>query len=107
MGLSEIAIGAVLCYHESKNVSMGAQMIRTQIQLTEEQVSILKKIASERATSIAQLVRQAVDKLIRSGAYVDMEEQRVRAIAAAGRFHSGVSDLSESHDKYLVEAFEE
>jgi prevent-host-death family protein len=29
-----------------------------------------------------------------------------RALDLAGRFHAGVADLSEEHDRYLVEAFE-
>lgn len=33
----------------------------------------------------------------------DPEELRRRAIAAAGRFESGVSDLSTGHDRYLTE----
>jgi hypothetical protein len=37
---------------------------------------------------------------------IDAEERR-RAIAAAGQFHSGASDISEKHDEYLVEAFQE
>lgn len=36
---------------------------------------------------------------------VDLEEQRRRAIAAAGRFRSGISDLSENHDKYLEDSY--
>ena len=35
----------------------------------------------------------------------DMAERRRRAIAAAGRFRSGVTDLSTEHDKYLDEAY--
>jgi hypothetical protein len=35
----------------------------------------------------------------------DMAELRRRAIAAAGRFRSGVADLSTAHDRYLEEAF--
>jgi len=37
---------------------------------------------------------------------VDIEERRKRALAAAGRFSSGLRDLSTEHDKYLAEAFE-
>ncbi|HIC92587.1 MAG TPA: ribbon-helix-helix protein, CopG family [Syntrophaceae bacterium] len=80
-------------------------MVRTQIQLTEEQVKILRKLASSRNLSIAALIRQAVDNLISSSTIVDMEERRKRAIEAAGRFSSGLSDLSTEHDKYLEEAF--
>ena len=79
-------------------------MVRTQVQLTEEQANLLKKIASERHISIAELVRRSVDIFIHSRPYIDMEERRRRALAAAGCFHSGVSDLSTNHDKYLAEA---
>ena len=36
---------------------------------------------------------------------VDPEELRRRAIAAAGRFRSDITDLSINHDKYLEESF--
>lgn len=81
-------------------------MIRTQIQITEEQADRLKKMASVKHLSVAELIRQAVDALIMSNTVIDIEERRRRAVAAADRFHSGVSDLSKSHDKYLAEAFE-
>ncbi len=80
-------------------------MIRTQIQLTKEQADRLKKLAAERRLSVARLIRQAVEALIKSSAAVGDEERRKRAIAAAGRFRSGVSDLSTAHDKYLNEAY--
>ncbi|MCJ7587020.1 MAG: ribbon-helix-helix domain-containing protein [Candidatus Aminicenantes bacterium] len=35
---------------------------------------------------------------------IDSEELRRRAIAAAGRFDSGVPDLSIEHDKYLTDS---
>ena len=80
-------------------------MLRTQIQMTEEQVKRLRKIASVQHKSMAELIRQAVDKFIESRAGVDTEERKKRAIALAGRFHSGVANLSEAHDTYLAEAF--
>ena len=81
-------------------------MIRTQVQLTEEQARVLKNLASIRQVSVAELIRQSVDALIRSSREIDAEERRRRAIAAAGRFHSGASDISAKHDEYLVEAFQ-
>jgi hypothetical protein len=80
-------------------------MIRTQIQLTEKQAEAIRKIAKSRHLSVAELIRQAVDNLIRSTVLVDIEERRKRAIEAAGRFSSGLSDLSTEHDKYLEKAF--
>lgn len=81
-------------------------MIRTQVQLTEEQAWALKNLASMRQVSVAELIRQSVDALVRSSREVDAEERRRRAVAAAGRFHSGASDISAKHDEYLVEVFQ-
>jgi len=80
-------------------------MIRTQIQLTEEQVRALRNLAAARRISVAELIRQGVDTLIRASGDVDIVERRRRAIAAASRFHSGVSDISTTHDEHLAEAF--
>ena len=80
-------------------------MIRTQVQLREEQVQALKKLASARGVSMAELIRQSVDAFIRSSRGIDEQERRRRAIAAAGRFRSGTSDISADHDRYLVETF--
>jgi len=80
-------------------------MIRTQIQLTEEQAKTLKKIATKKHVSMAEIIRQGVSNLMRSSGEVTMEERKKRAIAAAGRFHSGKKDISTKHDEYLTEAF--
>jgi hypothetical protein len=80
-------------------------MVRTQIQLTEEQVTALKKLALSRHLSIAELIRQAVDNILKSSTAIDMEERKKRAINAAGRFSSGKRDIAREHDKYLTEAF--
>lgn len=82
-------------------------MVRTQIQLTEQQAKAIKKIARARHLSVAELIRQAVDNLIKASTVIDVEERRKRALDAAGRFRSGLRDLSTEHDKYLEEAFSE
>ncbi len=82
-------------------------MVRTQIQLTEEQAKALKQLSLSQHHSVAELIRQAVDNMIKRSAVVDIEEGRKRAIEAAGRFSSGLHDLSTEHDKYLEEAFSE
>ena len=81
-------------------------MVRTQIQLTEEQVNTLKKLSISRHLSMAELIRQAVDNLIKSNTAIDIEERRKRALAIAGKFSSGKQDISQEHDKYLAEAFQ-
>jgi hypothetical protein len=52
--------------------------------MMEEQARALRNLASTRTEEIG------------------IEERRRWAIAAAGRFHSGVSDISTKHDEYLV-----
>jgi len=80
-------------------------MIRTQIQLTEEQVKALKKMANKKQVSLAELIRQGVNALMRLSDEVPIEERKKRAIVAAGRFRSGKKDISAKHDEYLTEAF--
>ena len=65
-------------------------MVQTQVQLTEEQTRVLGELARARKSSVAALIRQSVDQLIRQSSRVDETERRQRAIAAAGRFHSGL-----------------
>lgn len=79
-------------------------MVRTQIQLTEEQARSLKRLAAARQVSIAQLIRQGVDTVLQSGMAIDLDEKRRRAVAAAGKFRSGRRDISQKHDTYLAEA---
>jgi len=80
-------------------------MIRTQVQLTETHMRTLKRLATERRVSIAALIRESVDLLIRTAGLVNDEERQRRALKAAGRFHSGQSDLAAEHDRYLAEAY--
>lgn len=81
-------------------------MVRTQIQLTEEQVARLKQIAAARHKPMAEVIRQAVDVLIKTRNVVDREDRFQKAIEAAGRFHSGLRDVSAQHDQYLAEVFQ-
>jgi hypothetical protein len=80
-------------------------MIRTQIQLPELQVSVLKQLAALQHTSMAELIRRAIDMFTASSAAGNIQEHRQRALAAAGQFRSGSSDMSARHDDYLAEAY--
>ena len=85
---------------------MEAETVRTQIQLTEEQVELVKRIAAERHVSMAKVIREALDRSLRSGTNVLSHEDRIRrAIDAAGRFRSGTADGSAKHDRHLTEAY--
>lgn len=80
-------------------------MIRTQIQITDRQIRKLKELASSQRRSMADLIRQAVDRLIEGTSMPNRQDQRRRAMAAAGRFRGTPSDLSEHHDRYLDDSF--
>lgn len=80
-------------------------MIRTQVQLTDAQARALKRLAADRGVPVALLIREGVDLLVRTAGAMDDEERRRRAIAAAGRFRSGLPDLASEHDRYLRDAY--
>jgi hypothetical protein len=80
-------------------------MVRTQIQLSEDEVRALRRLAAEHSTSMAALVREAVDRLIAARRGTPEAEVRRRALRAAGRFRSRQADLSERHDQYLAADF--
>ncbi len=80
-------------------------MVRLQVRLTEYQVTALRRLAASQNVSVAALIRQTVDdQLLVAG--VDRDERRRRALAIAGRFHSGLPDLSVAHDDYLAQAYQ-
>lgn len=81
-------------------------MVRTQIQLTERQARRLKKLAAAQGRSMADLIRRSVDAMLAQPGANDDEVRRARALRAAGRFRSGVRDLSSQHDRHLAEVFE-
>lgn len=65
-------------------------MVRTQIQLTEEQASRLKELAVAEGVSMAELVRRGVDAMLSSTAPISRAERRRRAMAVSGKYISGV-----------------
>ena len=82
-------------------------MIRTQIQLTEEQARALRKRAADEGRSMADLVRDGVDRLLVDRGVQDKEAAKRRSIAALGRFRSGMTDLGSAHDRHLGDAIDE
>jgi hypothetical protein len=77
-------------------------VIRTQISLTEAQMERLRREARRRHTSIAAIIRDAVDATVTDEDSDRLTRQR-RAFGLAGSFSSGRSDTSERHDEILGE----
>jgi hypothetical protein len=80
-------------------------MIRTQIQITPEQARALKRLSVRKGKPVAELIRQSLDAMLKSGGYPDPDELRSQALAAAGKL-AGPEDLAQIHDAYLAEAIE-
>lgn len=88
-------------------------MIRTMVQLTEEQLKALKELAKARKTSVAKLVRESVSQYVVVAAKEsDREGKRRRALEFIEMmkkepFHDkdGATDVSVKHDKYLAEIY--
>jgi predicted transcriptional regulator len=76
-------------------------MVRTIIQLPEEQAVALEQAASRRGVSKAALVREALGMLLAREGSGDAAV--ARAVRAAGAGASGVPDLAERHDDYLAD----
>ncbi len=80
-------------------------MIRTQIQLTEEQAQKLRELSAAGRESMAALIRKAVDQFLVSG-IPDRSALYRQAESVVGKYESATSDISIHHDRYLEEAFE-
>ncbi|MHB0940080.1 MAG: ribbon-helix-helix domain-containing protein, partial [Armatimonadota bacterium] len=98
-----------------KQVIAEVPMVRTMVQLTEEQVKALKKLAKARKTSMAQLVRESVILYVNTSTLdAEREEKRHRALEFLQyiknnkekfRDMEGKTDVSVNHDEYLAEIY--
>lgn len=85
---------------------------KTRSQFVREAVLAWEDGELERSTGAPKAAAGVKEDSARYGApvsalpeFTDMAELRRRAIAAAGRFRSGVADLSTAHDRYLEDGF--
>jgi hypothetical protein len=76
-------------------------MIRTQLQLTEEQARALRLVAAQRGVSMAAVVRELIDEALQAPA----ASRTARARSSIGRFASGAHDVAREHDRELERAF--
>jgi len=80
-------------------------MVRTQVQLTDRQLKALRDASSATGRSVADLIREGVDQYLTGRTELAREERIERAIGVAGKFRSGLSDVSAKHDRHLADAF--
>jgi hypothetical protein len=83
-------------------------MIRTQIQLTQEQHRWLKRWAQERGISLSEAVRRCVSQQQTAEATEDRHSDRVRkALSVLGKYSDpdGISNIGRDHDIFLADAY--
>jgi hypothetical protein len=79
-------------------------MIRTQIQLSDEQAHGLKRLAAQRGVSMAELIREGAERVLADSA-VDERWQRASELVGRYRDHGTDADVAANHDRYLDEAY--
>jgi hypothetical protein len=88
-------------------MTVGATVIRVQIQFTADELAALRAEAGQRHISVSAVVREAVDERMsrpRPQPAPTREELIERSLAAMGRFHSGLGDVSARHDEYFADS---
>ena len=81
-------------------------LIRTQVQLTEEQARALKVRSCDEERSMAGLLRESDLENLADQPARDHRSLLDRACGLIGRFRSGYSDVAENHDQHLDEAYD-
>lgn len=82
-------------------------MIRTQIQLTEEQASKAKRLAAEGDVSMAEVIRRLLDAAPERGGTAELRARAIEALRGGrSRDREGKTDVGVDHDVYLAEVFE-
>lgn len=82
-------------------------MVRTQIQLREEQARKLRALAREQGVSLAEVIRRCLDDSLADSAG-DRSQLYARASRLIGGFKDvrGKSDLAMEHDRYLEQIYQ-
>jgi Arc/MetJ-type ribon-helix-helix transcriptional regulator len=80
-------------------------MVKTQVQLQEEDLAELRRMAAEEGVSVSELVRRGIKQVLESRHKPSREELWERASKVAGKYRSGKHDIGRRHDDYLAEDY--
>jgi len=79
-------------------------VVRTQIQLTEDQAKRLRELSLSGNESVASLIRQAIDRFLITGR-PNRSVLYGQALSIVGKYETEQPDTAAEHDRYLEEAF--
>jgi hypothetical protein len=82
-------------------------MVRTQIQLTQEQAERLKEKAAETGVSMAELIRRSIDSYLNKDHTLTRAERLRRVEAIIGKYADEADDVAVNHDRYLADIYAE
>lgn len=77
-------------------------MVRTQVQLTVKQAARLRQLSATTGRSMADLIREAVDRLALGAS---PSERHERALSAVGAYAGDGTGAGVEHDSHLEEAY--
>jgi hypothetical protein len=77
-------------------------IVRTQIQLSDDQARRLKLLAALRNVSVAELIREGAERVLADS---DADERWQRASELVGRYRDPDSNVAVQHDRYLDELY--
>lgn len=81
-------------------------MVRTQIQLQEQQVRNIRKVIAKEHISMAHFIRRSIDVAIQEhNGSLRTETRREKALTAVGCLNDPATDLASNHDQHLAEAY--
>lgn len=79
-------------------------MVRTQIQLTDEQMEALRALSAFEKKPLAELIRRSVQNFLDQASSRE-SIKRQNALRVIGKFSSKADDGGTNHDKYLADGF--
>jgi hypothetical protein len=81
-------------------------MVRTQIQLTDDQHRRLRRWAQTLGISLAEAVRRCVTEHLAADEAAPSRKDRIRAVLSlAGKYSDPDPHVAADHDRYLAEAY--
>ena len=72
----------------------------TEVELSEDRMVALRDLSAERNKPIADLIVEGVDRILHES---ERATRAQRLIASIGKYSSGLTDVSEDHDRYLTD----
>ena len=82
-------------------ITESRSLVRTQIQLREEQYEGIRRLAHRRRISFSEAIRRLVDAAMSGDGRLEGRSGAAALLALSGIGRSGIKDLARRHDEYF------